>query len=531
MIHSIEINDFRALKDVRLILGNKITVISGRNGLGKSTILALLGNTCEFKMKDGITVFGTQFRTEFSEVFKASEEFDKSGPNKCVVNFSEKTNPSVVTERKVCRVSWQTQKGKDEKRFRMIPETKTSTVKNSRKMEWPTLYLGLSRLYPIGEAKENDEFKVNSVRLSEEEEEYFVQNYIDILNLSEENELCVDIIEISETARKKGVGVNTNLYSSITNSAGQDNIGQIIMTVLSFKRLKKNNKSYKGGLLLIDEFEATLHPVAQNKLLKYLYRECKELSLQVVFTTHSVSLLENISGKILHNNNDNNNYEVYYMTKNNGPLKVYRNPAFSIIKNDLMLANPGSNIRRIPVYCEDDEGRWFFENLIKKHKIRLNLIKVKLSCDALIQLNKNDPVYFSNVIFALDGDVPDEDICNFNNFIKLPGNVRPEKVIYDFLLDLSSDSELWEIGQGLGFYKDSIRENGPESNKYQGADREKYKAWFKENEAIFDALDVFNFWAEENKNDFDEFNKRFVECFNIIAKRSMISEIKVAKSE
>lgn len=539
MIHSIEINDFRALKNINLTLGNMITVISGRNGLGKSTILALLGNTCEFKVKDGKTIFNTQFRTEFGEIFKASEEFDKSGPNKCKINFSNRENPSQIIESKICRVSWQAQKRKKgdkgidstddvkgTKRFRMIPETKTGNEKNSKKMEWPTLYLGLSRLYPIGEAKEDNRFKVSTIKLTEEEKRYFTNHYVNILNINEDDELCVDVIDIGETSRKKGIGINTKQYSSISNSAGQDNIGQIIMNILSFKRLKANNSSYKGGLLLIDEIEATLHPVAQVKLVDYLYKECKNLNLQVVFTTHSVSLLKKISKKILHNNEVNNNYEVYYMTRNNGPLTVHRNPQFSFIESDLTLATPGSNIPKIPVYCEDDEGRWFFERLVKKHKLRLNLIKVKLSCDALIQLNKNDPGYFSNVIFALDGDVKDEDIIGFKNIIKLPGTQRPEKEIYDFLLNLTCDSQLWEDGEDIGFTKENIKENGPESAKYDGKPREKYKKWFQDNEIIFEELDLFDYWIDENKTLYDKFNKEFIDCYNNIARRKLIAEIK-----
>lgn len=120
MVHSIEINDFRALKNVSINLGKYITVISGRNGLCKSTLLALLGNTCELKVKEGKSLFNTQFRTEFSEVFKASPEFDLSGSNKFSVYFSKMESPSEINETKINRVAWQN----DGKRFRVIPESK-----------------------------------------------------------------------------------------------------------------------------------------------------------------------------------------------------------------------------------------------------------------------------------------------------------------------------------------------------------------------------------------------------------------------
>lgn len=529
MIHSIEINDFRALKNVEINLGKYITVISGRNGLGKSTILALLGNTCELKGKMGKTLFNTNFRTEFSEVFKATKEFDLSGSNKCRVNFCEKDIPQIINETKICRISWQD----NGTRFRVIPETKTKEQKNSRKKEWPSLYLGLSRLYPIGEVND-DQLNIKNIKLTEKEEEFFKKNYINILNLqsvtSASNEFCIDIIDIGNNSRKKGVGISTLNYSSITNSAGQDNIGQIIIAIISFKRLLNNYSKYNGGLLLIDEIEATLHPIAQIKLVQFLYKACKELNLQVVFTTHSVSLLQELSYKVLHNKNAiNNNYEIYYLTKNNGPLNVLRNPDFSVIQSDLTLSQPGENIHKVPVYAEDDETRWFFKKLIGDNYIYVKDIKIRLSCDVLIQLNKNDPVYFSNVIFVLDGDVPIETIENANqngNIIKLPGEVRPEQVIYEFLLNLSADSPLWEEGMKIGFSKESIKEYGPLSTKYQGLDRERYKKWFNNNLPYINSLDVFKYWANENKSSYDEFRDNFIKSYNLIAKRKLYPKIK-----
>ena len=525
MIHSIELIDFRDLKNVTINLGKYITAISGRNGLGKSTILALLGNACEIKTKDGKTLFNTQFRTEFSEIFKASPLFDLSGSNKCKINFCDINNKNTITESKICRTTWQVNRT----RFRVIPETKDGINNNSRKKEWPSLYLGLSRLYPIGEVSD-EKIKVKNVKL-EKEEEYFKKNYIDILNLQFENkdEVCVDMIDIGDSARKKGIRINTDKYSSITNSAGQDNIGQIIMAIMSFRKLKKEYKGYKGGLLLIDEIEATLHPIAQIKLLDFLYRACKELNLQVVFTTHSVALLEVLSQKILNNDSScMNDYEVYYSTKSNGELVFYRNPSFPIMKSDLVLAMPGSNIEKIAIYSEDEEGRWFLKKLIDKFSMFVRCIESKLPCSILLQLNKNDPLYFSNIIFILDGDVQEQDIKNSNkygNIVKLPGKVRPEQIIYEFLLELETDSQLWQNGLQVSFTKETIREYGPYSDKYRGREREKFKHWFKDNLELFEALNVFDYWVEKNKDEVDKFIESFRKAYNKIAKRKLQTTI------
>ena len=47
------------------------------------------------------------------------------------------------------------------------------------------------------------------------------------------------------------------------------------MSILSFKRLKKQREEWTGGLLLIDEIDATLHPAAQKRLIDLLVKEAK----------------------------------------------------------------------------------------------------------------------------------------------------------------------------------------------------------------------------------------------------------------
>ena len=50
-ITSLTINDFRCFKDSKFTIGQNITIFSGTNAVGKSTILGLLGNSCELKSK------------------------------------------------------------------------------------------------------------------------------------------------------------------------------------------------------------------------------------------------------------------------------------------------------------------------------------------------------------------------------------------------------------------------------------------------------------------------------------------------
>lgn len=526
MIHSIKINEFRALKNIDLNIGKYVTAIAGKNGLGKSTILAILANSCEMKSSDGKTILGTRFRSEFSEIFKASKKFDLKGSNKCIINIANIKNPNKITENKICRVTWQ----KGGERFRFIPETYINGEKiNSRKYNYPVIYLGLSRLFPIGESRDEG-VSVNSVNLTEEEKKFFVESYKDILNIDLDEEVSIDSIRIDETERKNGVGISTSYYDSISNSAGEDNIGQIILAILSFKRLKEKLKdNYYGGLFLIDEIDATLHPVAQIKLIDFLIKSCRNISLQVVFTTHSISLLEELSIKVLNNKiNEVNNIEIVYLSKANGALKIFQNPSMHIIDNDLKLPVLYRKSRKINVFAEDEECRWFFKNLVEKYLIHLNFVNITLGCSELLRLNNSDVVYFSNVLFVVDGDVQQRDIDKLTkskNIIKLPGNVRPEEVIYRFLINLHPEHEIWIAATEIGFTKENIKIHGPESKDYKGQPRDRYKKWFNDYKEHIEHLDVLKYWIKENPLEYDKFVENFKRTYNIIATRKFYPKI------
>ncbi|MDP9037244.1 MAG: ATP-binding protein, partial [Myxococcota bacterium] len=50
----------------------------------------------------------------------------------------------------------------------------------------------------------------------------------------------------------------------------------------------------KGTLILLDEPEVSLHPAAQMRVLHFLLEECRKNHHQIVFTTHSPHLVENL---------------------------------------------------------------------------------------------------------------------------------------------------------------------------------------------------------------------------------------------
>lgn len=271
MYKLLKLNDFRQFKNMDILLGKRLTVLAGRNSTGKSTILGVLANSGELKKKDGTTYSDGQFRAEFSEIFHGSKKYDASGSDRIQIDIVDE-NDNKIDYRKF-RTAWQNDNGRD--RFRVIPlKLLDGGKKTEAKMQIPVLYLGLSRLFPIGEANE-DKITTNKIKfIDDEQKKWFIEQYAKILSLYD-TVTDVSNYSIGETDKKKGVGIETDKYDYLTNSSGQDNLGQILMSILSFKRLKKQREEWTGGLLLIDEIDATLHPAAQKRLIDLLVKEAK----------------------------------------------------------------------------------------------------------------------------------------------------------------------------------------------------------------------------------------------------------------
>lgn len=521
-INKLFIHNFRCFKNISFKLGKFITVIAGQNATGKSTILGLLGHCAEMKKKDGKPILKNQFRTEFSEIIKASRKFDKKTSLAYTIYFSIDEKDS---ELKVpFRSTWQ--KHKNSERFRLIPK-RTQERQSEKKIEWPTLYLGLSRLYPIGES---EQLKATNFRLPSDKKDNLLKTHKDILSLNENPVDCSEIA-IKETP-KKTVGIKTDKYDPITNSAGQDNLNQILLAVMSYEILKEQQgKNWKGGLLLIDELDATLHPAAQKKLVKFLYDTAKKLQIQVVFTTHSLSMLEFVCDKIKHNKPDQlNPYELVYFTTRNKYLEMLTNPDYETIYNDMLntLSILPVESRKITVYTEDDESRWFLKKLLGPHCAKIKLPNIKMGCDQLLKLLQEDFQHFKNTLFVLDGDVENSKIERASrrlgfqgncppNILILPGQDYPEKVFYNYLAKIPGDHELYQNElAATGLSKRTLEEHGPSSYKYE-KERERFKNWFNDLLPLFDY--IYPYWEKDNKADVEKFLQKFEKSFNEISKR------------
>lgn len=510
-ITKISIKKFRGFEGVNFELGTHLTVISGQNGTQKTTLLGLL--TQPFSITDKSNpiysekpLSGGDFRSAFSDKFKISKNFDKAGEHEWTLFFNDEGNPSYTVE------SIYRDKTAGSIRFWQ----KGNKSKDSGYIQLPVIYLSLKRLLPIGEDEKINESK--AVVLTNEEFKFYQTWHNKILILTREEDKITSSNYLSST-HKQTLGANTSYYDWQGNSAGQDNIGKILLAILSFRRLKNNHtENYKGGILAIDELDTAFYPGAQIKLLEALNKFAAEFDIQIIFTTHSLILLEEAS-RYQANIHRKEQIKLVYLKKENKKIVVKANIDYNFIKNHLNRTLVGRpKLNKIDVYTEDKEGAIFAKSLLGRNRTQhLHFHdKIALGCGNLIQLAlfKVPSFVFPNSIIILDGDVEQlSKAKRIKNILLLPTNKSPEQIIADFLNLLPEGDSIWSsIDQT--FEHENCFMNF--SNEEIQEDRIKAKNWFNEHLKIWgaNAYKVLNPWKKMNKALVDEFCTNFDSLYN-----------------
>ncbi|NRD07293.1 AAA family ATPase [Lactobacillus delbrueckii subsp. bulgaricus] len=557
-IKSLTIHDYRAFqREFNIELSPNLTAIAGENGVGKSTLLAVLTNVGEVKKYK--TLAGTPFRGEFSNIIMFDPKFDTVG-EKATVEFEDipdSPDQYRVSKRISFRASKHTGKRKKEKykksnvnkglyskkviqetyiRYRLIP-IKTKERNSESKVQFPTYYLGLSRLDPLGEF---DTAKSKSIPPEWRTKIEKIHSEI----LEEKIEQIEAIANLDVGTRHNKADIATSYYGYESNSSGQDNTGQIIEAVLSFEKLKEemqsNSEYFVGGILAIDEIESTLHPAAQNRLIDWLLKESKKLCIQIVFTTHSLTLLEHLSS--LKENKKEDGIKINYLKGSNsapGTITCYENPKKAFYRYNLHETYSKKNTEPIvKIFTEDEVARWELKEIIDYLNLdlpKIEMIDCNLSWNVMVSLIQADPVDFDNFIFILDADMnpdkEDSELCKYmkskglynfkvntqdGNLLTFPGEKAVEQELWTYVNSQPAGSELFEDVY-LAHHGITTPEMIKKMNTIDVNDRgtskpitvgnnskmDDYKMWFKKHCMYRNAF--LKFWMESNSADIKKF--------------------------
>src|SRR5690606_8465917 len=125
------------------------------------------------------------------------------------------------------------------------------------KIPLPTIYLGIRRLAPIGEAGEK-EVQSRDLDMPEEDVKVMLEFVSSVI-------LGANVTSNVTLQSIKGSGKRTaqpgySLHNALAVSLGQDSLGSIATALASFNRLKREmGDNYPGGLLVVDELDAGFH--------------------------------------------------------------------------------------------------------------------------------------------------------------------------------------------------------------------------------------------------------------------------------
>lgn len=489
IIDEMHVEKFRDIENTIFKLGEKLTFIAGSNGTSKTSLLGLIGQPFAFREEGNVikyrTITGKEFSTKFEDIHNFTNYDDITSIKyklKLCDGFSEPEIP-VAGE-------YRDKSNKEGQRFVAFPSQRE---KGKGNYKIPVLYFGLKRLHPLGEHGEKDVTISENLTVTTQEVDKF-NYYHRELFINHDSDFNVEDVK---TSNKQMLGGRNEKYDSNGFSAGQDNISQLITSFLSFKRLKDElGEAYQGGILLIDEIEATLHPLTQEKLFETLYKVARDLKLQIVVTTHSLEII-----KLAMNSKYRNDTEIVYLTKTKGCLECFQKPSFDLIHQDMTASALQKKTYKIQVLCEDNEAVSFLTAILPSDTFKkIDLISTELGHGNLENLARSPLATKNDFIFVLDGD---QDVKRRSNVLSLPGGASPEAIIYDFLTTLPLDDNFFERPYTKDFYFRTYP-NRP-------TNRDQFKAYFadlKERKPRVWSL-LFHRWIKSNQIEVNAFIAKF----------------------
>lgn len=255
---SIKLNELKGIKELQFVVPeqNNVYLITGPNGCGKTSLLVALS-----RMRNP-NAFAEGYRVTGYDKYENSKiTYDYNGT---AISYTKNDQRWSVTPKKEAKniqaafpykvVSFLTTNGK---RLYETPEQLLKVRRTERAAE-PTIISAMNTI--LGTTKFN-ELKYVQVKSMKGRQ----------VNLHRENKLYI---------LKNSRG---DKYSELSFSLGE----RLLLNALAFIESVTDN-----SLLLIDEIELALHPIAQVRFYQYLQEIVNSKKLTVIISTHSSSLVK-----------------------------------------------------------------------------------------------------------------------------------------------------------------------------------------------------------------------------------------------
>jgi len=367
MINSLNIKNYRNLKELRINSLGRVNLITGKNNTGKSTILEAIAL---FASKGDLALI-FQFLSERGENFKQTENnknstdinirslsslftnrvisFDSedaiiigSNENTLFAEASSENSLSIRFVKYLDEIQRDNQ-GATITRKRTLLENDENGLVEIYKVG---IEIRIGKSYRIIPIEEDKSYRFGFKGISSNENYQFIRtrnidkeingNLFDNIALTEKELFIIDALKIIEptTERIAFIGENSRERTAVIKLANVatplplrsmgDGVNRILTIILAL--VNSDN-----GFLLLDEFENGLHHTVQEKLWNVIFKLAQSLKIQVFVTTHSedcISGYENVlnnpenklDGKLIRL--DNINGEIHQVEFNANELKI-----------------------------------------------------------------------------------------------------------------------------------------------------------------------------------------------------------------
>jgi predicted ATPase len=427
-LYRIEVDEFRHIKNLKIQFQHPVTVISGSNKIGKTSILLLIACSHNHFKKYDATKPETELRDH---------------QWKDVISF---TNHETVNNNYIYRLYWR--KGNQDRQG----EGKRSVTSKA--------WTGLAK-YSADENRINAKIRDKEVRLIDLDRVLPARNFSNSLfrkigQLNSQDRLFEDVerafafvFSLDPEIQIFNIGSHVNKvayliqpadgdsYSSYNAASGEESLLNILVDIFD---------APLNALILIDEIEAGFHPTIQRKLAEIIEYVSWHHKKQFILTTHSPTLMGAFPQKS----------RVFIDTSIDGYYeaipKISRNTAFSRMDSH---SHPLINL-----YCEDEEAKFIIRNLLieinKSHKNFSRLVNIITSGPINEVRNdyerhkRNSPQMRMKIGYAcvFDGDYKND--SNYSNYHEnesefsffLYPYMAPEKFLVNFYLVLHPNQQL-----------------------------------------------------------------------------------------
>lgn len=551
MIKKIYIHKYRKLDNLELKFNKDINLLSGTNGTCKTSVLHLISNSFKAVTKNDnriknaksietIRFINASMNPKLETLTKGDKTYNDPAPG-CKGILYE------VYYQDNSHLDFRRHNSKTLLRNRYSVKPQYKRGRGESLPSCPVIYLSLMRLAPFGEYQKDEDIVNVAKKLPDDYQARIAAYYKQFTG--------IDIMY--GTAQKMGdiktrteFGTNYKGIDSNTISAGEDNLFIILTALVSLQFYFESidSSSETESIMLVDELDATLHPAYQLRLLD-LFKKCSdEYKIQFVFTSHSMTLIENAL---------DNKYNVLYLQDEIDKVYLMEDVDIYKIKMSLnaILKKDLYYQKQIPVFTEDEEARVFLNCLFEcwcdmnpdsdfvKAKRLFYLADIKISCEALKNIFNDSQILRATMrsICILDGD---QNPNLSSHIITLPGGSNPEEVAFDIAesLFIKRVDAFWQhpdikvFGYEITFYRDYIKpeieniyetlkrmEENDESTR--GKKRVMTKALFNKYKEFFEC--VYKYWIRlsENRAEVDKFFGQLKKMFKKVASYNDINPL------